>query len=99
MGGTGGGERSYSRSRTSQYHEIDARRWQRAGLLVAGNAFMDRMFKVNVSPLWDPDCKPDHAIVSSGARIETMLPIGWTRCNTVDTEFGSTVPPEIAEGK
>jgi hypothetical protein len=85
MGGTRSGERSYSRSRTSNYYRIDVRSWQRRGLLLVGKSFVDQWFKIAVAPYADDIPEVDHAIVSSFmplySGVESILCFAWTRCN------------------
>jgi hypothetical protein len=82
VGGLGSGRRWNSKQTTFDYHQLDVRRWQRDGLLVAGRSFFWPRWKVEVASALNTLAKPVRVTLSpqqQGERYPVWL--SWTRCN------------------
>lgn len=81
MGGTGSGRRWNSKATTSDFPLLDVRRWQREGLMVAGQVFLDGWWRVSVDAAGDARRRPSHVILFHISRRERYLvPLEWTPC-------------------
>jgi hypothetical protein len=82
MGGYGSGRRWNSRTTTCDYQQLDVRRWQRDGLLLAGQSFIRGWWSVEVIAALEVRAKPDHLILSHVVRREQYsVRLAWTPCN------------------
>jgi len=85
MGGYNSGRRWDSKATTSDYRQLDIRRWQRSGLLVAGRSFAWQAWEVDVVTSIKRD-EPDlMRLYYTGGRDRRSEPcrvlIEWTPCN------------------
>jgi len=85
MGGCGSGRRWNSKATTSDYHQLDVRRWQRGGLLVVGRSFACRGWDVEVVTSMRRD-EPNLLCFYRRDRGSQQLEpyrvwIEWSRCN------------------
>lgn len=81
MGGSGSGRRWYSKATTSDYHQLDVRRWQRDGFLVAGRSFVCLWGKVEVVAPSTVRAEPSGVILCSQGGCTHSVQLAWTRCN------------------
>jgi hypothetical protein len=82
MGGSGSGRRWYSKQTTSDYHQVDVRRWQRDGFLVAGRSFACRWGNVVVVAASTTRGEPDQVSLCSWHGGSTYsIRLAWTSCN------------------
>jgi hypothetical protein len=81
MGGSGSGRRWNSKQTTLDYQQLDVRRWQRDGLLVAGRSFVCPRWMVEVSAALNVLAKPIRVTVSHLEHSERYpVWLSWTRC-------------------
>lgn len=84
MGGSGSGRRWDSKATTSDYRQLDIRRWQRGGLLVVGRSFVCQAWDVEVVTSMKRD-EPNLVRLyryGQGRRSEPYrVCIEWTPCN------------------
>ena len=81
MGGSGSGRRWYSKATTSDYYQLDVRRWQRDGLLVDGRHFTCQWWNVGVgAPM---HAKPSRVFLAHAYRKgeKWTVWLEWTPCN------------------
>ena len=82
MGGSGSGRCSYSKATTSDYHQVDVRRWQRDGFLVAGRSFACRWGNIEVVTASTARGEPDRVSLCSWQDRSTYsVRLAWTPCN------------------
>jgi hypothetical protein len=82
MGGCGSGRRSYSKATTSDYHQVDVRRWQREGFLMAGRFFACRWGNIEVVAASTARGEPDRVSLCSWQDRSTYsVRLAWTPCN------------------
>jgi hypothetical protein len=83
MGGSGSGRRWNSKETTSNYYQLDIRRWQRKGLLTKFQRFDCLCWKVDVVPAPNLHAKPNRVILSRLDSSEWKRPVwlDWTPCN------------------
>ena len=84
MGGFGSGRRWDSKATTSDYRQLDIRRWQRSGILVVGRSFAWQPWEVDVVTSMKRD-EPNLVRLyrcGQGRRSEPYrVCIEWTPCN------------------
>ena|SRR5271165_4980797 len=84
MGGSNSGRRWNSKATTSDYRQLDIRRWQRGGLLVSGRSFVCQAWDVEVVATMKRD-EPNLVRLyryGQGRRSEPYrVCIEWTPCN------------------
>lgn len=81
MGGSGSGRRWYSKATTFEYYQLDVRRWQRDGLLVAGRSFVCQWGNVEVVAPSSVRAEPDRVILCSQGGCTYSVRLAWTPCN------------------
>lgn len=83
MGGSGSGRRWNSKETTSNYYQLDIRRWQRKGLLTDFQRFKCLCWNVDVLPAPNLHSKPDRVILSRLDSSDWKRPVwlDWTACS------------------
>ena len=84
MGGCGSGPQWTGKETTAAYQQLDARLWQREGLLVRFGSFVSGDWRVEVRPPFNVQGQPQWLILSrwDGRRDETPpIRLAWTPCN------------------
>ena len=94
MGGSGSGRRWYSKATTSDYYQLDVRRWQREGLLSPGRPFVCQWWNAEV--IASMRAEPNTVLLSHASRKgETwMVRLEWTPCNYGGTRAWFLCPNE-----
>lgn len=82
MGGFGSGRRWNSKQTTSNYYQLDIRRWQRKGLLTKFQRFDCLCWRVDVLPAPNLYAKPNRVILSRLDSPHWKRPVwlDWTPC-------------------
>ena len=81
MGGSGSGRRWYSKATTSDYSQLDVRRWQRDGLLAPGRSFACQWWNVEV--IGSARVLADRVLLFHAYRKgeESTVWLEWTPCH------------------